>query len=53
VLQHALGWGRTGKATDVLIDCAGIALGLVALRLLASGRRQPAVLSLENNRAAG
>jgi VanZ family protein len=33
VLQHVLGWGRTGKVTDVLIDCFGISLGLLALRL--------------------
>ncbi|WP_439630799.1 VanZ family protein [Gemmata sp.] len=33
VLQYALGWGRTGKATDVLIDWGGIALGLLALRV--------------------
>ncbi|MFO0823923.1 MAG: VanZ family protein [Gemmataceae bacterium] len=31
ILQHVLGWGRTGKATDVLIDCFGISLGLLAL----------------------
>lgn len=33
VLQHTLGWGRTGKVTDVLIDWGGIALGLVLLRV--------------------
>jgi VanZ family protein len=25
--------GRTGQLTDVLIDCAGIAVGLLAVRL--------------------
>ncbi|VTU00848.1 : VanZ [Gemmataceae bacterium] len=39
VLQHALGWGRTGKWTDVLIDWAGIALGVLVLRVWASGGR--------------
>jgi VanZ family protein len=39
VLQHVMGWGRTGKFTDVLIDCVGIGLGLLTLRLLASDRR--------------
>ncbi|MBA4186827.1 MAG: hypothetical protein C0467_02295 [Planctomycetaceae bacterium] len=38
VLQHVMGWGRTGKATDVLIDWFGIALGLLALRVFSRSR---------------
>ncbi len=33
ILQYAMGWGRTGKVTDVLIDWFGISIGLLILRL--------------------
>jgi hypothetical protein len=39
--QHLMAVGRTGKVTDVLIDWAGIAAGVLLLRLRASGGRQP------------
>jgi hypothetical protein len=32
VLQHVLPFNRTGKVSDVLIDWAGIALGILAAR---------------------
>jgi len=36
ILQDAMGLGRTGKVTDVLIDLFGISLGLLILRLAAT-----------------
>jgi len=39
VLQYAMAMGRTGKVTDVMIDWAGIALGLIALRVSGVGCR--------------
>ena len=37
--QYLMAVGRTGKATDVLIDWAGIALGVLAVRWWAAHRR--------------
>jgi VanZ family protein len=40
MLQHAMALGRTGKVADVLIDWAGIGLGLLALRRFGSTVRR-------------
>ncbi len=41
ILQYVMGWGRTGKVTDVLIDWFGISLGLLSLRYIWRGRPTP------------
>lgn len=38
LLQHVLPFNRTGKVTDVLIDCFGIAVGVLVARQVSPGR---------------
>jgi hypothetical protein len=39
LLQHVLPFNRTGKVTDVLIDWAGVAVGVLAVRRTIPARR--------------